>query len=125
MWVNIVDSSIFSLLYPILLISSVVLGFYLAQRYYRGQNKTWKASGIENGVIGIFSLLISFTLLSSNNSLKDRNSLIHQQADALAQMNREAQFLSPQQRREVNRFIIDHINIEMEFLDGEQIDKDS
>ena len=61
------DSQFITIAYPILLTACVVIGYLIAKRKYVKKNKEWKATGIESAVIGIFSLLLSFTFLASND----------------------------------------------------------
>ena len=75
------------------LLLAVALGYLVAEVNYRRRGQIWKPSGIENALITIFGLLLSFTLLSSNNSLKERTALVHQSSDAMAELYRKSQLL--------------------------------
>jgi ABC-type dipeptide/oligopeptide/nickel transport system permease subunit len=88
------DSQFITIAYPILLAACVVAGYLIAKRRYVKKNKEWKATGIESAVIGIFSLLLSFTFLASNNSLKDRSKLVHETSDATADLRRLSLFMA-------------------------------
>ena len=93
MWSSLFDVLWFTLAYPVSLLLAVALGYLVAEVNYRRRGKIWKPSGIENALITIFGLLLSFTMLSSNNSLKERTALIHQSSDAVAELYRESQLL--------------------------------
>ena len=93
MWRNLFDILWFTLAYPVSLLLAVALGYLVAEVKYRRRGKIWKPSGIENALITIFGLLLSFTLLSSNNTLKERTVLIHQSSDAVAELYRESELL--------------------------------
>ena len=93
MWRSLFDILWFTLAYPVSLLLAVALGYLVAEVHYRRRRKIWKPSGIENALITIFGLLLSFTLLSSNNTLKERTVLIHQSSDAVAELYRESELL--------------------------------
>ena len=93
MWRSLFDVLWFTLAYPVSLLLAVALGYLIAEVNYRRRGKIWKPSGIENALITIFGLLLSFTLLSSNNTLKERTVLIHQSSDAVAELYRESELL--------------------------------
>ncbi|SDY58379.1 bestrophin-like domain [Hymenobacter psychrophilus] len=83
----------FALAYPVSLVLAVAVGYWFAEVHYRRRGRIWKPSGIESALITIFGLLLSFTLLSSNNSLKERTALIHESSDAVGELYRESQLL--------------------------------
>ena len=93
MWRSLFDILWFTLAYPVSLLLAVALGYLVAEVNYRRRGRIWKPSGIENALITIFGLLLSFTLLSSNNTLKERTVLIHQSSDAVAELYRESELL--------------------------------
>ena len=93
MWSSLFDVLWFTLAYPVSLLLAVALGYLVAEVNYRRRGRIWKPSGIENALITIFGLLLSFTLLSSNNTLKERTVLIHQSSDAVAELYRESELL--------------------------------
>ena len=124
MLTRIVDSLFFSFLYFLVLVGSVLLGYYLAQRFYLQRNKTWEKSGVESSLIGFFALVISFTLSASYSSSHDRNKLIHEQGDALAQMHRESLLLPPPLRMNVKQYLLHHIDAQISFYER-RLQKDS
>lgn len=95
----------FVLAYPVSLLLAVAVGYLFAEVYYRRRQRIWKPSGIESALITIFGLLLSFTLLSSNNSLKERTGLIHQSSDAIAELYRESQLLPAPERAAAQQFL--------------------
>jgi hypothetical protein len=111
---HLIDSSFFTYLFPCLLLLSIGIGFYLAKRQEKRTGKPAKSSGIDGPVISFFALLISFTLASVGGSMKDRLSLIHQQSDGLANLYRETLTQPDSTRTEIKRFLIEHINIQVE-----------
>lgn len=104
------DSDLFTVLYPLVLISMIFAGFFIARKYYFKRQVTWKASGIENGILGLFGLLISFTLLMSGNAQKERTVMIHQMGDAVAQMKNAADVLAPEDEEAVYAYLRLHID---------------
>lgn len=69
MWYRLFESLWFMLAYPVTLLLAVLVGYWFAEVYYHRRNRIWKASGIESALITIHGLLLSFTLLPSNNGL--------------------------------------------------------
>ena len=108
MWRNLFDVLWFTLAYPVSLLLAVAVGYLVAEVNYRRPGRIWKPSGIESALITIFGLLLSFTLLSSNNSLRERTALIHQSSDAVGELYRESQLLpatGPAVRDLLRRFL--------------------
>lgn len=103
----------FTLAYPVSLVLAVLVGYAVAEVYYRRRRRVWKPSGIENALITIFGLLLSFTLLASNNALKERTTLIHQSSDAVAELYRESQLLPPAGRAATRAFLLRFLSLEL------------
>ena len=80
---SILDSIYFDFFYFVTLIASVACGYLLAHYYYFRGQRTWKVSGIENAVVGFYGLLLSFTLVQSSVSNKERIDLVHKESDAI------------------------------------------
>lgn len=109
-----IDSELFTYLFPVFLLLFISVGYYLARVAEKKAGNPAKSSGIESSVIGFFALLISFTLASAGSSMKDRLNLIHQQSDGLAQLYRGTLDQPDSVRKEVNRFLLEHIRIQTE-----------
>jgi hypothetical protein len=103
----------FVLAYPVSLVLAVLVGYVVAELYYRRRGRIWKPSGIENALITIFGLLLSFTLLASNNALRERTALIHQSSDAVAELYRESQLLPAPGRAAVRAFLLRFLALEL------------
>lgn len=86
MWQTILDSSWFSFLFIILLFLSIGSGILYAKRYNKKQK--WESSGIENSVVGIFGLIISFTFLQAGNAHRERSANIHREANNIDMLYR-------------------------------------
>lgn len=77
-WQNIIDSLWFNFFFAVLLILAMGSGILYAIRYKKKSN--WESSGIENSVVGIFGLIISFTFLQAGNAHRERFANIHKEA---------------------------------------------
>ncbi len=92
MWKHIINSHFFTIIYPIFLALSVVLGSYIAKESWINKKVDWESSGIESSVIAIFSLLLSFTFFASNNLVRYRMGIIYNIRDASANLSRTGLF---------------------------------
>ncbi len=79
---------------------------------------------MKSSLIGFFALVISFTLSSAYSSSHERNRLIHEQGDALAQMHRESFLLSSPLQMNVKQYLLEHIDAQMLFYER-RVHKDS
>ncbi|QNE42359.1 hypothetical protein F1C16_22320 (plasmid) [Hymenobacter sp. NBH84] len=113
MWQHLFEVLWFTLAYPVSLLLAVFIGYVVAEYNYRRRGFQWKPSGIESALITIFGLLLSFTLLSSNNSLKERTTFIHQSSDAVTELYRESQLLPPAERVAIRSFLLQFLSLEL------------
>lgn len=114
MWIHIVDSTLFGILYPVTVAIVVLWGDRYAKKQYLKKNKTWAPTGIENGLIGTFGLVISFTLALSGNAVKERNTLIHTEADIIADLNRKTKFYDDAELRKItNNYLLNCMNLQL------------
>lgn len=125
MWLRLLDSFPFFLLYALLLVGLVVIGFAIAKKLYVERNKQWKPSGVESSLIGFFALVLSFTLSASYSAAHDRTSHIHQQADAIAQLHRESLLTNDGLKKQVAEYLVSHIDAQLSFYKnpGEDVDE--
>ena len=77
------------IIYPVLLIASLGFGKKVADYTFPTRPK-WTPLGVENGLIGFYSLLISFSLVQAGNNAKERTGYIHDTADKLALILRKS-----------------------------------
>ena len=103
----------FALAYPASLVAAVAVGYAVAEVQYRRRGRVWKPSGIESALITVFGLLLSFTLLSSNNAYKERTALVHQSAGAAAELYRESQLLPAPVHATVRAFTRQFLALEL------------
>jgi hypothetical protein len=118
------DSDLFTVLYPVVLTGMIIAGYFIAGKYYYRRQVAWKASGIENGILGLFGLLLSFTLLMSGNAQKERTNMVHQMGDGVAQMKIAADVLAPEDRTAVYGYLRSHIDLHLALYE-KQIEKTS
>lgn len=114
-----IDSDIFTILYPLVLTGMIIVGYAIATKYYYRRQVAWKASGIENGILGLFGLLLSFTLLMSGNAQKERTNIVHQMADGVAQMKIAADVLVPEDKKAVYAYLRRHIDLHLALFEQE------
>jgi hypothetical protein len=72
MWKPIINSHYFTVIYPVFLVLSVIIGAVIARRTWVNKKIEWKSSGVDSSVVAIYSLLLSFTFFASNNLMRDR-----------------------------------------------------
>lgn len=113
MWRSLLDAMWLSAAYTASLLAAVSIGYWFAEVRYRRRGIEWKASGIENALITNFGLLLSFTLLSSNNSLKELTNFIHQSSNAVAELYRESQLTAPTSHDSVRAYLLWFLALEL------------
>lgn len=62
-------------IYPLLLILCVFVGGRLAARQLK-KGHSWKPLGVENGIVGFYALLTSFTLVQSGSQSHERSNMV-------------------------------------------------
>lgn len=111
MWSILIDSIYLTILYPITLVICIFIGYKISKKMYINKNRSWKASGIETSVISIFALLLSFTFLSSYNSMKSRVELMHETSDASENLRRTSLLSSDSLKLDTREYLIDYLDI--------------
>jgi hypothetical protein len=106
------------ILYPLLLLLSIFAGRRTAARSHRKSHQ-WKPLGVENGLMGFYGLLVSFTLVQSSNNAKERTEMTQRLADELSGLLRVAQTLDPGLRNEIRSFTFKSYRI----MDEKRYDK--
>jgi hypothetical protein len=112
---HLLDSVFFSILYPVLLVGSVFLGFYVAEKKYKQRQREWKPSGSEAAMIGLFGLLLSFTFLSSGNAFRERSGNIHSESDGVADLRRQSLFVSDSLKQMTKDYLIKYLDRQVDF----------
>lgn len=110
-----IDSTLFSLLYPVILVGMLIAGYLIAKLRYKRKGKIWSPSGTEGPIIGFFALLLSFTFLASNNVMRERTSLVHRDADAIAALRRESLLYSEDYKKITKKYLIKYTDQQIAF----------
>jgi hypothetical protein len=101
-----IDSGFFPAIFISILLISISSGYLFARKRYVLKQRAWKVSGIENGIIGFYRLLLSFKMLQFGTAYRERIALIHQHADALQRAYHESYFLSDSLHRKIKHGFI-------------------
>lgn len=72
--------------YVLLLFTSLLLGIRYGTVYKK--KRSWESSGIENAIIGIFGLIISFTFLQAGNAHRERSANLHREVNNIDMLYR-------------------------------------
>jgi hypothetical protein len=109
----VLDSVWFTFFYPILLVGFLALGSIYAIKFYHARKKVWKPIGIEGGLVGIFALLISFTMVVSGNVVRDRANAIHEEAEEISLIYRTCKFYNDTLRGHVHDYLQNFLRIQL------------
>ena len=113
MWQFIFVSYWFNFPFCILLFFFVGAGV-LCAGHYKKKHK-WENSGIENAVVGIFGLIISFTFLQAGNAHRERYAYIHKQANNIDMLYRYSKEMPDSFRRKTKLFLLTFINYQITY----------
>ncbi|WP_114789947.1 hypothetical protein U0035_11520 [Niabella yanshanensis] len=72
--------------YVVLLFTSLLLGIRYGTVHKK--KRSWESSGIENAIIGIFGLIISFTFLQAGNAHRERSANLHREVNNIDMLYR-------------------------------------
>lgn len=79
------------------------------------EKNKWESSGIENSVVGIFGLIISFTFLQSANAHRERSIYIHGQANSVDMLYRYSKEMPDSFYRETHFFLLAFLNNQLTY----------
>lgn len=113
MWQSIFDSSWFNFLFAFILFLFIGGGILFAVRYKK-KNK-WESSGIENAVVGIFGLIISFTFLQAGNAHRERYAYIHRQAHNIDMLYLYSKEMPDSFYRQTKLFLLAFLNNQLTY----------
>ncbi|MCH5715589.1 hypothetical protein [Niabella hibiscisoli] len=83
--------------YVLLLFTSLILGIRYGAVYKK--KRSWESSGIENAIIGIFGLIISFTFLQAGNAHRERSANLHREVNNIDMLYRYSRELPDSMHR--------------------------
>lgn len=89
--------------YVILLFASLISGIRYGAMYKK--KRTWESSGIENAIIGIFGLIISFTFLQAGNAHKERSANLHREVNNISMLYRYSRELPDPMHRYTQKML--------------------
>jgi hypothetical protein len=118
MWKYIINSHWFTIIFPIAVTMSVVVGTQIARRTWIRKNIEWKSSGVDSAVVAIFSLLLSFTFFASNNLMRDRLVILSDMADASASLRRASLFTNDSIKDETKKYLIQYLTLVSNFKEN-------
>ena len=113
MWHSVFDSSWFNFLFCLILFLFIGAGVLYAVQYKKKHK--WENSGIENAVVGIFGLIISFTFLQAGNSHHERYAYIHKQANSIDMLYRYSKEMPDSFHRHTKLFLLTFINYQLTY----------
>ena len=109
----VLDSILLPFVYPFLLLLFLSLGAIWAQKFFLQRNKSWKVVGVENGLLGIFGVLVSFTMVISGNFVRERADYIHSEADELSLIFRTSKFYDKALQGKVHDYLRDFLRVQI------------
>lgn len=110
---SVFDSSWFSYLFTFALFISIGGGILYAVEYKKKKN--WETSGIENAVVGIFGLIISFTFLQAGNAHRERYSLIHREASDIDMLYRYSKEMPDTFKVQTKMFLLSFLDNQLSY----------
>jgi hypothetical protein len=102
----------FIIVYPLLLIVSLSAGKRVAD-YVSPRRPTWKPLGVENGLVGFYALLISFSLVQAGNNARERTGYIHDTSGKLALMLRKSKLYDLELQRRLYYHVSDILDVQL------------
>jgi hypothetical protein len=114
------QSILFPILFTVVLLASIAGGYFYAHRRYLKRERTWRASGVENGIIGFYGLLLSFALLTAGNLNKERNTLIYQHVDGLGNLYRRSLLMPDSTQAWVQRNVVHLIRLKTASINADR-----
>ena len=107
------DSFWFSILFAFTLFLSIGSGILYAVKYKK--KKSWESSGIENAIVGIFGLIISFTFLQAGNAHRERYAHIHKEANNIDMLYRYSKKMPNSFPLQTKMFLLSFLNNQLAY----------
>lgn len=108
--------------YAVLLVGSVAGGFALAHYQFHSKQRDWRPTGTEAAIIGLFGLMLSFTFLAAHNATRERNHMVHEHADTIANMRRNSLLMPERIKNDTRQFLHAHLSIQLR-MDSTRFDR--
>ncbi|SFD47875.1 hypothetical protein SAMN05518672_102111 [Chitinophaga sp. CF118] len=90
-------------IYPLLLLASLYVGAFFAKRALKRKYE-WKLLGVENGMVGFYALLISFSLAQAASHHRERMVYIHDTGDRMALLIRKSELYDPELKEKLKPY---------------------
>ena len=110
---SIFDSFWFSFFFAVTLFLSIGRGIFYAVIYKK--KKSLESSGIENAVVGIFGLIISFTFLQAGNAHHERYANIHREANSIEMLYRYSKEMPDSFSLKTKMFLLSFLNNQLAY----------
>ena len=110
---SIFDSFWFSFFFAVTLFLSIGSGILYAVKYKN--KKSWESSGIENAVVSIFGLTISFTFLQAGNAHRERYAHIHKEANNIDMLYRYSKEMPDSFSLKTKMFLLSFLNNQLAY----------
>ena len=114
MWLDFVDSPWSTFAYPFTLLIVVVLGATYARHRYHNRQRQWQSVGIEGGMFGMYSLLLSFTLVASGNAVRARDATVHTEAANALALSQQGLFCPPELRTATAGYLRHYLALQLQ-----------
>ncbi|HMC86157.1 MAG TPA: hypothetical protein VKI61_11555 [Chitinophagaceae bacterium] len=115
MWKLIINSHFFTVIYPLVLVLSVILGAIIARKTWINKKIDWKSSGVDSSVVAIYSLLLSFTFFASNNLMRDRLVILNNMKDYSASIRKTSLFTGDSIQDATKKYLVGYLTILSDF----------
>jgi hypothetical protein len=115
MWKLIINSHFFTVIYPLVLVLSVILGAVIARKTWVNKKIDWKSSGVDSSVVAIYSLLLSFTFFASNNLMRDRLVILNNMKDYSASIRKTSLLTNDSIRDATKTYLVGYLTIMSDF----------
>lgn len=111
-----------TLVFIIGLIASMGLSIWMGKRRAMPDKPLWKPSGLESSIVGFYTLIVSFTLFSSNNYMRDRVLMAHKHCDAIARVYRISNLKSKEIQLTISAALTEVLRLHVQAQNSGDID---
>jgi hypothetical protein len=107
------NSLCWMIFYVLLLFTSLLLGIRYGTVYKK--KRSWESSGIENAIIGIFGLIISFTFLQAGNAHKERSANLHREVNNIDMLYRYSRELPDSMYQYTRHLLVNFLQYQLAY----------